>query len=873
MLLFITTLSTNAQSCYRVSDAEKVSASSLVVEGVITSQQPFWNTNHTFIFTNNTVHIFKVFKGSVTSQDIEIVTQGGEIDGFSVSTSDLLTLNKNELGLFCCHPSPTNLKSPSTGNTLLNVYAGTQGFFKYNLNDFSASTSLSNFKSITSELYPYIKSLTGKDYEVKDASFSANKKPLIGTFGTNPTPLAVPKISSFSPDTIVAGATLDPKHNTFTIKGSGFGPNSSYAAVWFTGTDYARWLVNYNDPLLVSWSDTLIVVKVPNTAGTGKIWVENSTGVFDSTTKQLYIPYSVQTATYKPVGSIGVTKELSLMNHNGKGGYTFLLNNSSLGGGMNFDSAARTLFTRSLKTWQSRVGFNAIIADTASSLQTISGDNINMVMFDNANTGYDPLPAGTLGNTYYYATICTPTNTSGYKKVGFDVLIRSNHSTGSTHFSFGPCPPIISPDSVYDLESTIFHELGHAIGLAHVRDGQEGTKLPNVNPGAVMNGGLSDGARKISLDNGALVGATYLVTPKNNSYGGTCFGSPATEMIPLTVGTTPAYDEFPRVFPLSNSIAPGTSVSFDLVNATSNKYTDPQPSAVDCSGNIMAITNNAYYPIFTSASGGKLDISVTGYTTLPIELASCNTSGIQLALYQLNSKPQAHNYPAPVACRKFNGDSTLTSISGLLPSTSYLLFLEGINNTKANFNLTLGGQALPIIIKRFAATASVNTNLLNWALSDLNNVYKISIEKSNDGNEFKEFTSFTNNLDLLSQLKDFTPFAGITYYRMVITYTNGKKEYSNIASVKRTDKVLFNLYPNPVMAEIKLQLSTVESLGNIQIKVLNVLGQVVANQTTAVSSGVSMINIPANNLSKGYYHLLILNKNNEVIQNINMEKQ
>lgn len=865
----------NAQGFYRVSDVEKVASSPIVVEGVVTKQQPFWNKAHTFIFTSNTVHVYKVFKGSVTTQDVEIVTQGGEIDGYSVSATDLLSLKQNEVGLFCCHPNVGKIQSPTTGNALLDVYAGAQGFFKYDMSNYSANAVLSTYNSITNGLYPRIQALIGQKYQVKDASFTADRKATNSTFGINPSPLAVPKITSFTPDSLYAGATLDPTHNTIKVRGAGFGTNTGLAALWFTATDYARWLVNYNDPLLVSWSDTLIVAKVPSTAGTGKIWVENSAGVFDSTSKLLNIPYSVQTATYKPIGSLGVTKELSLMNHNGSGGYTFTLSNSNKGGGMNFDSAARAIFARALDVWTSRTGYNGVVAPASTLTQTIAGDNINMVMFDNANTGLSPLPAGTLGSTYYYATICNPTATSGYKKVGFDILIRSNYSDGSTHFNFGPCAPIVSPDSVYDVESTIFHEIGHAIGLAHVNDPQEGTQLPYINPGAVMNGGLSDGVRKTSLDNSSIVGATYLVKPKKNGYGTAgCFGSPDAEMTPLTVKAAPLYDEFPTVFPVATSIVPGTTVPFDLVYATANKYTDPQPSAIDCSGNIMAITNNAYYPILTSLTGGNLDVTVSGYTTSPTDLANCNSAGVQLALYQLNSKPQAHNYPAPVACRKFNGDSALTTISGLEPNTSYLLFLEGINNTKANFSLVLGGAALPIKIESFTGIAAGSTNQLKWSINTLASVSKLTVEKSIDGVKFSELTSYTTNAKqyLNYTQSDYLPYAGTTYYRLAVTYSDGKKEYSTVVTIKRTDKIKVSLYPNPVKDKINLQISAAQALGNVQVKLINVLGQVVSSKTINVADGISSVQLPSDNIAKGYYHVIVIGKDNTILQNINLEK-
>ncbi len=866
----------NGQSYYRVSDKEKIVSSTLVVEGIVVKKQPFWNDRHTFIYTNNTIHIYKVFKGVTTSSEIEIVTQGGELDGYSVSATHVLSLNLNEIGLFCCFPNSQKLVSPTTRNVLLDVYSGAQGFLKYDLINYTANAPLSHYNNISDGLYKQIKQITSNEPIIKDASFSAKKSPsTVSTMGVNGLPviLAVPKIGSFTPDTVIAGATLNPSQNTLTVTGTGFGTNTGLASVWFDdtfdGQGGAKLYVDRNDPLLVSWSDTKIVVKVPSAAGTGRIWVENAAGVFDSTSKFIYIPYSVQTATYRSTSV--TTKELSLMNHNGLGGYTFRFSTSHAGGGRDFDSAARTIFTRALTTWKNKVGFNAIIGKDTT-LQLVSGDDINVVMFDNTNTGLSPLPAGTLGVTYYYATICNPVATSGYKKVGFDMVIRNaGVSLGSTNFSYGPCPPIVSPDSVYDIESTIFHEIGHAIGLAHVNDPQEGTKLPFINPGDVMNGGLSDGVRKISLDNGAVVGANYLITPKNNSYGGICFSSPATEMIPLRDSIiNVANDEPPATFPTA-SIAPGTSVYFDLVNATSNKYKDPQPSAVNCTGQIMAITNNAYYALMTNAIGGNLDITVNGYKTSPDELAVCSASGVQLAIYQVNAAPKGHNYPLPIACRTFNGDSALTSISGLAANTNYLLFLEGIDNTKANFNLVLGGTALPIKIENFSGVSATGYNLLKWVINVDANIAKITVEKSSDGIQFSEYSTIGID-NLVNNIKDFTPFAGTSYYRLIVTHTDGTKAYSSVVAIKGSDKLMISVFPNPVINSINLRFSSVQNVGNVVIKVIDVLGQVVASKATTVSSGTSTLQIPVNKFAKGYYRVVVSDKDNSILQSINVEK-
>ena len=73
--------------------------------------------------------------------------------------------------------------------------------------------------------------------------------------------------------------------------------------------------------------------------------------------------------------------------------------------------------------------------------------------------------------------------------------------------------------------------------------------------------------------------------------------------------------------------------------------------------------------------------------------------------------------------------------------------------------------------------------------------------------------------------------------------------------------------------KIKLQFSAAQALGSVQVKVINVFGQVVAVKTIAVLEGTLSVQIPADNIAKGYYYVMVIGKDNGVFQNINLEKR
>ncbi len=73
----LTVFSTTKAQLYKIDLAGKVNKASLIVEGTVTGKHSFWNEAHTIIYTSNTVHVYKLFKGNLITADIEVITRGG----------------------------------------------------------------------------------------------------------------------------------------------------------------------------------------------------------------------------------------------------------------------------------------------------------------------------------------------------------------------------------------------------------------------------------------------------------------------------------------------------------------------------------------------------------------------------------------------------------------------------------------------------------------------------------------------------------------------------------------------------------------------------------------------------------------------------
>ncbi|MBA2611791.1 MAG: T9SS type A sorting domain-containing protein [Bacteroidetes bacterium] len=428
-------------SIYPVSTQSKVNNSSLIIEGKVISQTSFWNAERNYIFTSNLISVNQVLKGAVYTSNIEIVTEGGQIDLDRQVVDPSLQLNINDEGIFILNSF--NQQPAQYGNPVFQAYSDQQGFIKFDLNENTAIVPFKKYNDIDN-VYTEFETLLGIDLP-DFINANANK------FTSSS---SVASIGSISPTTITAGT-----FSVLTITGSGFGATQGASIVEFLNADDGgATYIQPHSSQYISWNNTQIQVMVPTksstvgTAGTGPIRVTVGTSTVSGQT--LTVTYGELNALFTntiTTQSIFNTRHVDL---NTMGGINWQMFTS-----FNANGPAKTAFLNAFQTWRCNTNINWLLGTTVAT-NTIAADGVNVIRFD---IGAE-LPAGVLGRCTSYFGACSQGPNVYFYVSELDICF-DDPATSAIVWNFGPAAP---PAGQYDFESVAVHELGHGHQLSHV---------------------------------------------------------------------------------------------------------------------------------------------------------------------------------------------------------------------------------------------------------------------------------------------------------------------------------------------------------------------------------------------------------------------
>lgn len=446
---FIYNIATAQHHIIEVPLETQISNSSLIVEGKVVTQYSTWDDKKRLIYTINTVEIFKVFKGKPT-QTIDIVTVGGTVGMTALIANPSLILDKGDTGIFMLSSSKTALSNKGDSN--IQKYKPqylNQSFYKYNLKEDIAANATTEINSITNGLLDQIEYYTKQQYkEVKSFDIDVQVAK-----STNSKGVLAPGIITFD-KSVVSGGTKD----RLTITGSDFGANQG--KVWFRDSNNGgSGFISALDTQVLSWSNTEIVVEVPSRAGTGTIFVEDSSGDDSPLSSDvLVVAYAESNVNSNFNGTIPETAfQVQHVSRNVNGGMTWQMqtdffNDTEVPG-------AREAFTRAMNTWICETGINFEIATspTTADPSGSSRDGINIVRFDNGSE----LNSNTLGINYSFYSGCS----DGLGSIEWYVDELDMVFNDNVNWFTGTGVPA---NNQFDLESVALHELGHSHQLGHI---------------------------------------------------------------------------------------------------------------------------------------------------------------------------------------------------------------------------------------------------------------------------------------------------------------------------------------------------------------------------------------------------------------------
>jgi hypothetical protein len=170
-------------------------------------------------------------------------------------------------------------------------------------------------------------------------------------------------------------------------------------------------------------------------------------------------------------------------------------------------------------------------------------------------------------------------------------------------------------------------------------------------------------------------------------------------------------------------------------------------------------------------------------------------------------------------------------------------------------------HVLPITLNYFNGTRQGGKHLLNWKVT-LNAVSGItfSLERSKDALHFSELYALTADAvrcQLPFDYADLDPFAGVNYYRLKMTTTDGQITYSNTVALMNELKGfdILNITPNPVTNGYFILNMSSNEIADADIQIVDVQGRVVHQQSVHIVSGVNGIKIQVNKLASGTYFI------------------
>lgn len=177
----------------------------------------------------------------------------------------------------------------------------------------------------------------------------------------------------------------------------------------------------------------------------------------------------------------------------------------------------------------------------------------------------------------------------------------------------------------------------------------------------------------------------------------------------------------------------------------------------------------------------------------------------------------------------------------------------------------------PVTLMSFDAKRIGTANHLNWSTTQEINTNKFAVERSNDGLNFSTigFVQAANNSNGNDyRYIDANPVKGINYYRLRMIDNDNSYKFSSIKNVRNLGLTTLSVHPNPVVQNMTAVLES-ETKEKVTLTIADLSGRRIFTTTAQVNVGNNKIAVPATQLAKGSYILLVNMNGQTLTQKIN----
>jgi uncharacterized repeat protein (TIGR01451 family) len=299
------------------------------------------------------------------------------------------------------------------------------------------------------------------------------------------------------------------------------------------------------------------------------------------------------------------------------------------------------------------------------------------------------------------------------------------------------------------------------------------------------------------------------------------------DIIQYTITVTNTGNENAGGFTMADAIPAGTTY-------VAGSTTMNGSSVSDISGN---------FPFATAKTANSNDQSAGSGI-----LSTNSSSGSPTCVIKYSVKVTAANNTTVL-------NSAYASVSGLTSSTPI--------TATGNASFTVGQVTLPVTLLSFTAAQDGDVVMLDWVTSDEVNNSRFEIERSAGGSFYSSIGTakaapLNGDPEHFYHFTDMAPALGNNYYRLKQIDLDGNFAYSPIRNVdfNNLTVAVVKLFPNPVMAQQKLTLSIGQNAQQLNVRIMNSMGQTASIQN--FNSVTGSVTLETNALSKGVYYIIVI---------------